>query len=95
MSDPFRPRAEPARAIYDALITEAGKREGRMPEVWIDAEKQAVLKAAQDYAAQRGLSAPTLAQVSMAEALACGHTDYAAQWAYGVARLLDMQIGQP
>lgn len=89
MSDPFRPRVEPARTIYDALIAEAGKRAGRTPEVWIEAEKQAVLKAAQAYAAQRGFAAPTLAEISMAEAVACGHTDYGAQWAYGVARLLE------
>ena len=87
MSDLFRPRTEPARTIYDTLVTEAEHRHQRMSD-WIECERTAVWKAARDYAQQHGMKVPTMAQVCVAERQACGHTDYAAQFAYGVAETM-------
>lgn len=84
----FRPRHEPARALYDAFQAEALKRNGRSFEEWSDAECNAVWAVARDHAQQHGKPVPSLAAVQQAERMASGHTDYGAQWAYGVARLL-------
>ena len=85
MRDHFRPRSEPAKTIYDALVTEAKKRDSRPCEEWIYAEKQAVWEAARDYAQQHGLRVPTMADVHKADQQGCGHTDYAAKLAYILA----------
>lgn len=84
----FRPRSEPARTLYDALQAEAKHRKGRTPEQWMDAEQQAVWRAARDYAQQHGLAVPTIDAVRKAERLASGHTDYGLKWALGVAQAL-------
>ncbi|KAB1444163.1 hypothetical protein [Bordetella bronchiseptica] len=88
MSDIWRPTSEPARSIYDVIRAEAIKRPGRSVDEWLEAELKAVWFAARDYAQQHGLPAPTLRDIKSAERSACGHTDYGAQWAYGVARRL-------
>jgi hypothetical protein len=88
MRDVFRPTADPAQTIYDALITESELRSGRSVDEWIAAEKNAVWKAAHDYAQQYGLRIPTIADVEQAETQAMGHCDYAAKYAYGVVRCM-------
>jgi hypothetical protein len=86
--DDFRPTQQPAQCVYDAFQAEAAKRKGRSTEEWVAAERQAVWSAARDYAQQHGLPVPTLEQIERKEQLAVGHSDYAATWAYGVAKLL-------
>lgn len=89
MSDIWRPTSEPARAIYDVIRAETTKRPERSVDEWLEAETKAVWSAACAYAQEQGLPVPTLSQIQSAERSACGHTDYYAQWAYGVARRLD------
>ncbi len=91
MKDVFRPRHEPAKTIYDAFQLEASERSGRTVADWQDAEKQAVWRAARDYAQQHGLRIPTIADVEHADLLAAGHTDYGAKLAYGVAQCMSEQ----
>lgn len=85
---PFRPIRQPARAIFDALVAEQAHRKGRSFEEWQRAEREAVWRAARDFAQQNGICVPTIEQVHKREVLALGHTDYAAKWAYAVADLL-------
>ncbi|UQS88779.1 hypothetical protein M5C90_24815 [Pseudomonas chlororaphis subsp. piscium] len=87
-NDPWQPTTEPARTLYEAFQAEAAKRAGRAVEQWLASERDAVWKAARDYAQQHGLQVPTLEAVQRAEQSACGHVDYGAQWAYGVARAI-------
>lgn len=87
-SDPFRPIRQPAQAIYDALVAEQALRRGRQLDEWQRAEREAVWRAARDYAQQHGIVVPTIETVHKREVLALGHTDYAAKWAYAVADLL-------
>lgn len=91
MHDVFRPSREPARTIYDAFQAEAKKRKGRSVNEWIEAERQAVWRAARDYAQQRGLRILSLEEVTMAENYAMGHVDYGAKWAYQVERAMNKQ----
>lgn len=93
--DVFRPRNQPAQAIYDAFQAEAAKRLGRPFEVWKAAELQAVWAAARDAAQQAGLPVLTLADVEQAEISACGHVDYGAQWAYAVVAMMRQRAKQP
>lgn len=88
MSDHWRPTTDPAKTIYDALQAEALKRSGRAVDDWIEAERNAVWTASRDYALKYGLRVPTLSVVERAEQSACGHTDYCAKWAYGMAAAL-------
>lgn len=85
-TDPFRPRHEPARTIYDAFQAEAKRRKERTVEEWVRAERDAVWRAARDYAQQHELTIPTMAQVESAERYAMGSVDYGAKWAYQVER---------
>lgn len=85
MSDTFRPRHEPARTIYDALQSEAAKREGRTVKQWQRMEVMAVWQAAHDYAHQYSMRIPTMDDIERADRQACGHIDYAAKLAYGIA----------
>ena len=84
MKDPFRPRSQPARAIYDAFHEEASKRDGRSPAVWMQKERDAVLAAATVYADRHGLPRPTPEDVRGASILARGHVAYGAKWAYAL-----------
>lgn len=88
MLDPFRPQSQPAQMIYDAVLKEAEKRRGVDPRVWIQHERENVWRLARDYALQNGLTVLSLEEVERAELVACGHTDYAAKWAYGVSQRL-------
>lgn len=88
MIDHFRPRNDPARLIYDALVAESAKREGRSRAHWIMSERRAMLDAACDYANQHGLRAPTMKDIAEAERLGIGHTDYARKVAYAVQGVL-------
>lgn len=80
----FRPTSEPARSLFDALVRQMEARATNSGD-WIHAERAAMLSAAQEYAHAHGLRAPTPDEVESAERSACGHSDYAAKWAYGVA----------
>lgn len=71
--------------IEHAFRQEAQHRRERMVEEWHQAEVNAVLNAAQDFALQHGLRAPSREDVVAVERLAYGHCDYAAKWALYVA----------
>ena len=88
MRDPFRPTGQPAQMIYDEILLKAKKRKGVDPDVWIVAERQNVWRIARNYAQQHGWRVPSLADIERAERNACGHTDYAAKWAYGVSECI-------
>lgn len=83
--DPFRPHGQPAQAIYDAFQAEASQRRKRTLDEWIRMEREAVHKAACQYAEQHGLAPPTVEAVEDAERYARGSVDYGAKWAYVVA----------
>lgn len=84
----FKPRVEPAGAIYDAILKEAKKRKSKKCQQWIEDERENVWRFARDYAQKHGLPVPTLAEIEREERNACGHCDYAAKWAIGVHFLL-------
>lgn len=86
--DPFQPSHEPARTLYEAFQQEARLRKSRPIAQWVEAERNAVFKAACDYARAHGLRAPTLEEVRAAEMYAMGSVDYGAKWAYGVERAM-------
>ncbi len=86
--DPFRPRVEPAGAIYDAFQDEAAKRKGRKFEEWAAAEIEAVLRCATEQAQKHGLRAPTRDESHRAERYARGSVDYGAKWAFGVVETM-------
>lgn len=88
MADIFRPHFDPARTIYDAFQAEAEKRPTRTCDEWIEAERQAVWRAARDYAQQHGMRVPTMAEVESAEQYAMGHVDYGSKWSYGVVEAM-------
>lgn len=88
MRDHFRPRNSPAREIYDAFQEESKNRADRSTIDWILAEREAVWKAARDYALKHKLTVPTIKDIEQAELSACGHTDYGAKWAYGISEIM-------
>lgn len=88
MRDVFLPTNEPARSIYLALDKQIEKRKSYPGLEWIEAEREAVFREAGIQAQLRGLKAPTMEEVENAETGACGHTDYMAKFAYGVARVM-------
>jgi len=88
MLDFFRPHTEPARTLYDAFQAEAEKRPERTCDEWIAKERMAMWHVATSYAQRHGLHMPTLDEVTLAERLACGHVDYGAKWAIGVAEAM-------
>jgi hypothetical protein len=92
--DSFRPRAEPARTIYDAFQAEASKRDVRSFEEWSNAEIEAVHAAARASAPAYGLRAPSREEVAKAEICARGHTDYGLQWACGVVDAMRKPVGE-
>lgn len=92
--DAFRPRHEPVRSFYDALVQESKHRKKRTSEEWILAERLAVWRAARDYSQQQGLQVLLLADIERAESSACGHIDYASKLAYYVRNLLIDQKGK-
>lgn len=84
----FEPTTEPAKSLYLALIKEMDLRKTRGGFAWIDAERAAIFNCGVDLAQKLNLRAPTLEEVTRAENCACGHTDYAAKFAYGVAEFM-------
>lgn len=80
--DPFRPRLDPHRSIYDAFQNEAAMRKGRSFEEWSKAEMDAVLHAAKKVAADQSfrLATPTIEMVAAAEVYARGSADYGLKW---------------
>lgn len=93
--DPFQPRHEPARTLYDAFQTEARLRKTRELNEWLRLEPLAVLEAARVYAAGNGLRAPLLDEVLAAERYARGSVDYGSKWAIQVARLMTPKVPDP
>lgn len=64
MSDsPFRPSHEPARTLFDTFQAEARHRGIRTVEEWMKAEREAVWRAARDWAQQHGRPVPTIDQI--------------------------------
>ncbi len=84
----FEPIHEPARSIYHALVGEMTKRKKRSIDEWIEAERMTVLNCSTALSHTLGLHPPTIEQVTTAENSACGHVDYAAKFAYGVAEIM-------
>lgn len=68
-------------AIETALSVEATRRTERPCEEWSVEEAKVVWAITRDFAQHHGLRVPTLAEVTRAETLARGHTDYAIKWA--------------
>ncbi len=91
--DIFRPHREPARQLYDAFQREATRRSGRSPEEWQLAERQAVWRAARDYAQQHGLPVLEMSDIEEAEVSAMCHVDYGAKWAYRIRDIMDQKAG--
>lgn len=87
--DIFRPPFEPASKFYDEILKEAKLRKDRGNLEWIELEIIHMHKVATDHANQMGLPVPTLAQIRGAETYACGHVDYAAKWAFQIARIFE------
>ncbi len=85
----FEPCTEPSLTLYKALEAECRLRCGRDFKTWLSAECHAMLNAAWKYADAHGLRRPTLEEVMRQEKLAYGFADYAAKWAYGVAKLME------
>ena len=84
--DPFAPSHEPARSLYEAFQAEAKLRKSRPLAVWIEAELDAVHRAACACAARLGWPQPTRAQVEDAERYARGSADYGSKWALVLER---------
>lgn len=84
----YRPNREPAKSIYEALAAEMELRGTRTFAAWQAAEGEAVLKAAQLQATRMGVAEPTIEDIRRCETQALGHIDYASQWAYAVADML-------
>lgn len=70
--------------IHAALLTEMDSR-GQDPDVWILAEQDAMVSAANRWAAVNGQRAVTLKQVQQVDRYAAGHIDYAMKVALYVA----------
>lgn len=85
MTDWMMPNSQPAQAIYKAFEKESRKRPNYDDHSWIEAERDAVLKASHEIAEKMGLKKPTLEEIKKAENFASGHSDYGKKWAYGVA----------
>lgn len=86
--DPFSPRHEPARSLYDAFQREAEQRPTRSVEEWTSAEIEAVLAESKALATKLNLREPTRTEIADAERSARGHIDYGAKWAYAVERCM-------
>lgn len=89
--DILRPRHSPAKEIYDAFQQESEHRDDRDFNEWVRKEREAVWRAARDYAQQHNLTVPTMDEVEKMEISACGHVDYGAKWAYGIASIIVKQ----
>ena len=74
MTDPFRPRTQPARSIYDLYRWRRANGEGEQAHVDL------MLAVAREAALKFGYPAPTFTEVADAERLAVGHTDYLHKW---------------
>lgn len=87
----FRPHHEPAIRFYDSILKEAKLRKEREGLEWIEMELKRMHQEAATYAKENNLVAPTLDDIKRAEAYACGHTGYAAKWAYKVTQFFEDQ----
>ncbi|ARU04715.1 hypothetical protein CCO03_08535 [Comamonas serinivorans] len=90
-ADPFRPIGQPEQRIYDRLIAEQALRGKREADAWLEAELRAMWEVARDCCLESGKKPLEMAQVRKAEMSACGHSDYAAQWAYGLSEAIYKQ----
>lgn len=86
---------EKARAwVLDGLKKEMDRRPQSRGLEWIDAERLAVVRAANDYALAHGLPTVSLADVEGVEQRAIGHIDYASKLALYVGEMVVLgQIG--
>lgn len=83
MSDYWRPRHEPARSIYDAILRAYDcEPSGRM------AAHDRILTDVALIAREAGLRAPVAADVTHAYNQGCGHTDFVAQFTYALVKRL-------
>lgn len=89
--DALRPRNDPARAIYDAFQAEALLRHRRDLDEACTKERQAVHRAACEYAKSHGWSEPKMLDVQQTELYARGSADYGATWAYALARRMAVE----
>ena len=81
---PFRPRLDPARALYDAFQAEARHRSHWSFEEWEQAEIDVMFHEARRQAHAHGLRAPLREEIQGAELSARGSADYGAKWAYRI-----------
>lgn len=77
--------SEASSFIQNAFDLQSKKRSGLTVDAWLKAERNAVFRAAHDYAMLRGLKLVSMDEVERQEKLAMGHSDYGAKWARGVA----------
>lgn len=85
----FGPQTEPAKSLYRALTDEMANRRECSGLEWIENERNSILKAATSISNNsKQYRIPTLEEVVRAENNACGHSDYAAKFAYGVANAM-------
>lgn len=88
INDPFRPKNDPARAIYDCFQVEAAKRGDKLEYEWRGNERVVVFVAATTWCHKhpdKVARFPTMEMVKRAEEYAMGHADYGAKWAYHLA----------
>lgn len=87
-NDQLRPRVEPAATIYDAFEKEAERRDADHLEESFQKEREAVLRAATEWAKKEGWYIPTMEDVENAEATAVGSADYGAKWALSLSNTM-------
>ena len=84
---PFRPRSQPARDIWDALTSEMSRRT-QNGDKWVEKELYAVYRVTTWWSQIRGIRILSTEELRDLETQAMGHSDYAAKWAYAIARRL-------
>jgi hypothetical protein len=82
--DPFRPRDNPERLLYDAFQAAAKERKNKPVGEWLEYEVQKVWEAAKGWAEQNKKPVPSLRAIKIASTYATGHIDYGARWAYAI-----------
>lgn len=98
----FRPKSQPAQLLYDKIVEEI---DSLSLDECNDEEQKTdeysrrvlffhleVLREALFYAVKHGLRQVTLEEIERADQYACGHTDYAAQFAYRVVEYMNQPV---
>lgn len=86
--DPWRPRSEPAKSLYDAFQDEAMLRKSRSPIQWTQLEIDAVHREATRQASILGLRVPSRDEVAQAEIGSSGLINYGSNWAIELAAMM-------